>query len=38
MEYEIAILCLVLFCAAYKIGRVGYEIEKKIERNLIMIR
>ena len=29
MEYEIAILCLVLFCAAYKIGRVGYEIEKK---------
>ena len=27
MEYEIAILCLVLFCAAYKIGRVGYEIE-----------
>ena len=37
MEYEIAILCLVLICAAYKVGRAGYEIEKKIESNLIMI-
>ena len=27
MEYEIAILCLVLICAAYKVGRAGYEIE-----------
>ena len=29
MEYEIAIFCLVLICAAYKVGRAGYEIEKK---------
>ena len=37
MEYEIAILCFVRICAAYKVGRAGYEIEKKRVRNLIMI-